>query len=843
MFYTSSYTKGWMSFVKRSDAAPVCYSKPLDSVKNRNAIFWVDSTAFPLSVSVKSKILSKDPPLKLSRFSSNYVCSKDLHPKSLEMEWEDKLEVFDCILNSLSLEEFDQVKVQLIDLGITSVYLLKIAKERMCFQSVNENERVLGDGFFAFIRHSDPTKVRIEERELAEREVELLKMTERRIVPLTPLTTTALEDSGDSIDKLFDDVDQERVVEKSDDVLEETIAKDTLEVVAEKAKKKRKRKVVGDASGSTYPPKKLRDGHQSLLPNTGGKSLAALCGMVSEGSAIPSGATKPLIAASMAPVSDVGPLDSMSGPNLRTCPPHVRYVISSDGSRHSGSYSETNSFVRSPAADASVVTVAVTTTVDFDVGVGSKAKDVSKDFENIGDSTSAGGVNADAAIISRLKKTSTSSDSFYASQSLDTETMHRVYVPRWKVTNNSILDDPYVCRDLTDRLAPPALFAQLRAMDYDQLYYRIQRWCRTTGLSWSRGEDAGGACFGEEKPTIRNRNCGCCQEYRAEGLKEKKFALEGERGALSERVTTFESVTISKEAELASLSSQVAKLTADLSGFQLLCDELSFKVASLESERECLAAQVSLESAFEHFRKRIEALQDKQVKDLGERVAELDVQLSEMAIHLDEEFYPYFLTTIFGRRWFLSHGLKLVILKCLKSPEYLQALGRAIGCAVNKGIQDGLKAGIDHGKVGRDLSVDSSIVNLMDSLLLKGVLAEIPGAENLHPSSKQLMLPIYRPKDNVVFAETSLSSSLEIVNLRVQRSREEPKEKRLSLMDVMTPFVEPLSSKSLTGEASASAAPSLPFQQHLPPLPSSLLTQLSAIKFWMRSRMMKILLP
>nr|GEZ67261.1 hypothetical protein [Tanacetum cinerariifolium] len=137
------------------------------------------------------------------------------------------------------------------------------------------------DGFFAFIRHSDPTKVRIEERELAEREVELLKMTERRIVPLTPLTTTALEDSGDSIDKLFDDVDQERVVEKSDDVLEETIANDTLEVVAEKAKKKRKRKVVGDASGSTYPPKKLRDGHQSLLPNTGGKSLAALCGMVS----------------------------------------------------------------------------------------------------------------------------------------------------------------------------------------------------------------------------------------------------------------------------------------------------------------------------------------------------------------------------------------------------------------------------------------------------------------------------------------------------------------------------------------------------------------------------------
>ncbi|GJT68792.1 hypothetical protein Tco_1020272 [Tanacetum coccineum] len=199
------------------------------------------------------------------------------------------------------------------------------------------------------------------------------------------------------------------------------------------------------------------------------------------------------------------------------------------------------------------------------------------------------------------------------------------------------------------------------------------------------------------------------------------------------------------------------------------------------------------------------------------------------------------MTTVSGRRWFLSHGLKLVILKCLQSPEYLQALGQSIGCVVNEGIHDGLKAGIDHGKVGRDLSVveaydpsaeekyvdvvnalgvvdfsllseleskkDSSIVDLMDSLRLEGVLAEIPRAEHLQPSLEQLMLPIHRPKDNAVFAKTYLSSSLEIVNLRVQKFREEAKGKRLSLTDVMTPFVEPLSSESLTGEASTSAAP------------------------------------
>nr|GEV55445.1 hypothetical protein [Tanacetum cinerariifolium] len=519
---------------------------------------------------------------------------------------------------------------------------------------------------FAFIRHFDPTKARIGERELAEREVGLPKMTEGRTVTLSPLATTAPEDSGDSVDKLFDDADQEHA----------------------------KRKVVRDASGSTYPPKKLRDDHESLLPNTVGKSLAALHGMVPDGSAIPSRATKPLIAASIAPVLDVGPLDSVFGPNLQTCPPYVKYVVSSDGSRYSDSYIETNSFVRSFAEHAPVVMVTVTTTVDTDVAVGSKAKDVSKDFENIRDSSSGGGVNADAASISRLKKTSTSSDSFYASQSLDTETMHRVYIPRWKVTNDSTLDDPYVCLGVKVRM---------------RAKHTLERKCEL--------EDK----YAAKSTELRD-------------LKDQNFSLEGERSALSERVTTLESVTTSKEADLASLSSQVAKLTADLS-----------------------------------------------------------------------------------------------------------ALGWTIGCAVNKGIQVRLKARINHGKVERDLSMveaydpfaeekyvdavnalgavdfsllfeleskkDLSIVDLMDSLCLEGALAEITGVENLQPSPVQLMLPIHRPKDNVVFAKTSHSFSLEIVDLWVQRFREEAKEKHFSLTDVMTPFVEPFSSKSLTREASSFAAP------------------------------------
>nr|GEX28158.1 hypothetical protein [Tanacetum cinerariifolium] len=97
-------------------------------------------------------------------------------------------------------------------------------------------------------------------------------------------------------------------------------------------------------------------------------------------------------------------------------------------------------------------------------------------------------------------------------------------------------------------------------------------------------------------------------------------------------------------------------------------------------------------------------------KILSDKVAELDFDLLGMALHLDEEFYPCFLTTIAGWRWILGRGLRLVVMKYLQSPEYLAALGRAIGRAIDKGRQDGLAACIDHGNGGRGL-VDVAAYN------------------------------------------------------------------------------------------------------------------------------------
>ncbi|GKB70158.1 hypothetical protein Tco_0931570 [Tanacetum coccineum] len=537
---------------------------------------------------------------------------------------------------------------------------------------------------FVFILHSDLTKVRIGERDLAEKEVKLLKITKGRTVSLDPPITTASGDSGDSIDKLFDegnDVGQENSVERDDDVLEETITKDASEVAAEKTKKKRKRKVVGDASGSTFPPKRLREDYHARASHTGGKSLATIRDLVPDGSSVPSGVTEPPTVVSVPPTLDDGPTNSVSGLNLRTCPLSLR----------------------SPAKDVPVTTVVVTTTIAADVSTIPPPK---------------------------LNEPADSSDSFYALQDLDSETLHH-------------------------RFASPSLFALLRAMDYDHLYSEFnvgvaRQVClrakvrMRAKLSLEKKGELEDKCA-KQAVLLSERDA---EIDRLKSLLSLKEAEATEAIHLRGQLTIVEAADVAKGSELKDLKEKNFALEGerDVMSEKLSRDELNSKVSSLESERDCLINQKnSLESAFELFREHMEALQD-------------DQALSSLPDH-------HIRTTM------------------------------AISCAVNKGIQNGLKIRVDHEQAGRDLSVieaydpsteakyidvvnalgavdfsllselefkkDSSIDDLMDSFRLEGTLAEIPGAKDLQPSPEQLMLPIHRLKDKVVLRETSLSSSLQ----------------------------------------------------------------------------------
>ncbi|GKD02641.1 hypothetical protein Tco_1177615, partial [Tanacetum coccineum] len=153
--------------------------------------------------------------------------------------------------------------------------------------------------------------------------------------------------------------------------------------------------------------------------------------------------------------------DSISSPNLETKPTAVRFVISSDSSHYSGTHVvdvEVSYLVRSAVLDPPVMTAAVTTTAVVETHLVSVPKVTVKPMNPtlFGDSMYTSG--HDIAGPSSLVYPEISTDSFYAIQDLNPETLHRVYVLEWAVTNESIPDDPNMFHSLTDQLVPPALF-------------------------------------------------------------------------------------------------------------------------------------------------------------------------------------------------------------------------------------------------------------------------------------------------------------------------------------------------------------------------------------------------
>ncbi|GJS08290.1 hypothetical protein Tco_0365086, partial [Tanacetum coccineum] len=173
----------------------------------------------------------------------------------------------------------------------------------------------------------------------------------------------------------------------------------------------------------------------------------------------------------------------------------------------------------------------------------------------------------------------------------------------------------------------------------------------------------------------------------------------------------------------------------------------------------------------------------------SDKVAKLDANLLEMALHLEGKFYPHILTNISGRRWLLTRGVRLAVVKCLNSLEYLTALGSAISRSIEKGMQDGLLADINHGKAGKSLA-DVVSYNL--------------AAEADYNSA---LLQRLREMDFPLHAELSShkdESTADIMDLL--RGKENVAAQRSALIDVWVPLVDPLSAKNLIGAASTSSS-------------------------------------
>nr|GEU99087.1 hypothetical protein [Tanacetum cinerariifolium] len=116
-------------------------------------------------------------------------------------------------------------------------------------------------------------------------------------------------------------------------------------------------------------------------------------------------------------------------------------------------------------------------------------------------------------------------------------------------------------------------------------------------------------------------------------------------------------------------------------------------VSALQTQ---VIGEEKLKAAFEEFKQ----YEDNQVE---QRCAEMDACLDALSIDFDEELYPHMLTAIACRRWVIGHGLRLAVMKCGESTELRQVFADVVSAGIAKGMSEGLKYGVEHGKVNLSL--------------------------------------------------------------------------------------------------------------------------------------------
>nr|GFA20392.1 transposase (putative), gypsy type [Tanacetum cinerariifolium] len=295
-------------------------------------------------------------------------------------------------------------------------------------------------------------------------------------------------------------------------------------------------------------------------------------------------------------------------------------------------------------------------------------------------------------------------------------------------------------------------------------------------------------------------------------VNERNTIFEKERDALDMKVADLEASVVTKEREITDLNAQLTSVH-------------ELEVASFGLQEKLFN--------YENLTERLEEFYDAQLKVVNNKFDKLYADFVEMTLHLEERFYPHLLTTIFGRRWLLTHGMELVITKCMYSLEYLSALEAAIGKAIEKDMQDGLFAGITHGAEGRVLidvaaynpsaeadyisalqylqnvnfpllaklrsNKDASVDTVMNILRLEETRAERLGLTESQPHVDQMMVPIHHSPDQVAVGASASSLALDVSSSRVQKIKKNIANHRSALRDIFVPLAEPLSATALTG--------------------------------------------
>nr|GFA37412.1 hypothetical protein [Tanacetum cinerariifolium] len=316
--------------------------------------------------------------------------------------------------------------------------------------------------------------------------------------------------------------------------------KDVQAAVVDKPRgTRKKRKAASGASGSNLPLKNLKEDHDTsgdTDASTAGKSLTALQGLLERSTL----------------AAEVGVVAVATVPFVTSS---MTLTPEREGN------AEVTFIARSPIPPPPVVTAAV-------AGIAPVL-----------------GVGTESAIQSIFHD--------FASSSV-------IYVPKWNVINDSALDDPEVCRNMINQLAPSGFFSQLRGMDYDQLFAEFNVGAaRQTCLSAEVSQVS--VVEVAEAARVSQLN----------SLKGRTITLEAKKSTLEGQIAALKSAAITKDTELAdNLTDQVSLLETTCSG---LYDQLS---------------------SYKLFKERYEAVQDEYVKILSDHAVDFDFELMGMAVDI-----------------------------------------------------------------------------------------------------------------------------------------------------------------------------------------------------------------
>ncbi|GJS26804.1 hypothetical protein Tco_0487424 [Tanacetum coccineum] len=645
----------------------------------------------------------------------------------------------------------------------------------------------------AFIRTADPRKVRIVERARAENERPIVTVAKHRTVTL--LLTSVVRSS------------RELSTSKEREFVGDASVGDGLSV-------QRKKRVTLDSEGlpvASYPPKRLRADYGTI----GGSATRAL-------------PTLPFITSSVtaSPLEEGGDrTDSVTGPSLRTIGPSARFVVLSDSSHHSGAKSadpEVDSYVRSATPVMTEATIVAT------------PADVSKDK-------------------------SAPHPSVFGSSSSSEKTDRTLSL----FTGRLELNDGRLCANMIDHFTPPAFFKTVRGMEHEQLFTEFNvSAARNLSLSsevrmraeYNISEKRKWRSLAEEKDILLEAKDKEIEDLKSRLLKAKEESaevaklraqvsgLEATENSLRGEVASTKEHNVLLEQECDSLKLKVTGLESTIAEKDHELSDLGASSSSLKSQNQSLVNQVrELEisstdlreklETYEGSLKQLEEFQDNLMRPLRTRLAEIDADFTRCCMRFQESFHPHLLNVVAGRRWLLTHGMKLLVVKCLNSTEYMEALGHAFGRAIEKGMQEGLAAGIEHGQAGRCLTdleayipsaeadfnsairdlrdlnfpllqelsnkKDASTWDIMDLLRLDDAVAETLGMTDLQPDVSQLMVPVHHKQDRVVIGSQALSVALDICRGRVEKMERNLIERLPFLKDVFVSIDDPLSAEAL----------------------------------------------